>query len=131
MITGIEEVDASRLRILHTSSPSTSGSIRSRTMRSGCSSRATAIARAPSLAKMGVNPASRSLKPRTSSASGSSSTTRIFVFIGLHARMPDVDRLVNVNDLLGHVGGVICDPLQAFGYDHRSEERRVGKECRS
>ena len=47
-------VAASRRRILHTSKPSTSGSIRSSTIRAGRSSRAVAMARAPSLAKIGV-----------------------------------------------------------------------------
>src|ERR1019366_6603772 len=127
MIIGIDEVEESRLRILQTSSPSTSGSMRSRTIRSGRSSLARAIARVPSLAKIGVYPASRSLNPSTSSASGSSSTTSIFVFMDLLAGMPDIDRLVQIDNLLGDVCRVIGDPFEALGYDH---EVKAAGDCR-
>src|SRR5687767_7219457 len=93
----------------------------SRTIRSGRSARAAASARAPSFANIGVKPASRSLKPNTSRASGSSSTSRIFAFIRLLAGVADILRLVKVHDFLRDVRRVISDALEALRNNHERE----------
>src|SRR5690606_9816510 len=104
----------SRRRILQTSRPSISGSIKSRTIRSGRSARATASASSPSLAATGVKPAVRKLRLRTSSASGSSSTISTLGFMRLEAGVADVAKLVEVHDLLRNVGGVVGHAFESL-----------------
>src|SRR6266571_4736972 len=78
MMMGMAAVAGSRRRILQTSSPSTSGSIKSSTIKSGSEERAFFNASLPSAAVTTSKLAALRLKSINSTASGSSSTTRIF-----------------------------------------------------
>src|SRR5262245_52360787 len=100
--------------------------MRSSTISAGRSSRAIASAFAPSFAKSGTKPASFSLKPSTSSASGSSSTTRIFDFI-FRAGVADVLCLVQIDDFLRDVGRVVGDALDGLGDHHEVEAAGDGR----
>src|SRR5579859_6770426 len=78
MTMGILAVAGSRRSILQTSKPSTSGNIKSSTMRLGKAEWAFLRASAPSAAVTTSKPAGLRLYSTSSTASGSSSTTRIF-----------------------------------------------------
>src|SRR5436190_14012736 len=77
MMIGMVEVIGSRRKILQTSSPVISGSMRSSTIKLGELARALPSASVPSAAVTTEKPACSKLNSTSSTASGSSSTTRI------------------------------------------------------
>src|ERR1017187_3903711 len=88
MMMGMLAVLGSRRRLLQTSKPSTSGSMTSSRTRAGRVARAFSKACRPLAALSTSKPAPFKLTSINSRASGSSSTTRIFVFIGSGQLLP-------------------------------------------
>jgi len=83
MIIGTEAVTGSRRKALQTSNPFNPGNIRSNTIKSGDIERVFTRASVPLAAVPMAKPAAFKLRRITSSCSGSSSTTNIFLRIGL------------------------------------------------
>src|SRR5688572_6853587 len=126
MITGTD--DSSRIA-RHTSSPVTSGSIKSRITRSGPESRNRSSARLPSAATSTANPSRSRLYRIDSAREASSSTTRIRPWPSApraHLRMGCVGELLELagqeeRDLLPDVNGVIAHPLELARDDHHPD----------
>src|SRR5215831_18021851 len=134
MMIGNSRVRASPRSPRASASPDCPGSIQSSSSRSGSACLICVSALSASATVRTANPASSRLTRSNSWIAGSSSTTRIegimsvsLRYLGADlfcGRVPHVDTLDDVNDVLGNVLGVIADPLNRLGYEHDLQRRR-------